>query len=77
MVAAVVAAFAGPLGLSNEFVIENVRFEMPIAAILFVVLFSGLLNSTANLAGIHGPLIPLIGSRPCSILPRRLLTARA
>lgn len=60
MVAAVVAAFAGPLGLSNEFVIENVRFEMLIAAILFVVLFSGFLNPTANLAGTHGPLIPLI-----------------
>lgn len=60
MVAAVVAAFAGPLGLSDEFVIENVRFEMLIAAILFVVLFSGFLNPTANLAGTHGPLIPLI-----------------
>ncbi|MCF7201405.1 DUF3360 family protein [Pseudomonas oligotrophica] len=60
MVAAVVAAFAGPLGLSNDFVIENVRFEMLIAAILFVVLFSGFLNPTANLAGTHGPLIPLI-----------------
>jgi len=60
MVAAVVAAFAGPLGLSNAFVIENVRFEMLIAAVLFVVLFSGFLNPTANLAGTHGPLIPLI-----------------
>jgi hypothetical protein len=60
MVAAVVAAFAAPLGLSNDFVIENVRFEMLIAALLFVVLFSGVLNPTANLAGTHGPLIPLI-----------------
>lgn len=60
MVAAVVAAFAGPLGLSSEFVIENARFEMLIAALLFVVLFSGVLNPTANLAGTHGPLIPLI-----------------
>lgn len=60
MVAAVVAAFAGPLGLPNEFVIENARFEMLIAAILFVTLFSGFLNPTANLAGTHGPLIPLI-----------------
>lgn len=60
MVAAIVAAFAGPLGLSNEFVIENARFEMLIAAVLFVVLFSGFLNPTANLAGTHGPLIPLI-----------------
>ncbi len=60
MVAAVVAAFAGPMGLSNEFVIENARYKMLIAALLFVVLFSGFLNPTANLAGTHGPLIPLI-----------------
>jgi hypothetical protein len=60
MVAAVVAAFAGPLGLSNAFVIENARYEMLIAAILFVVVFSGFLNPTANLAGTHGPLIPLV-----------------
>ncbi|MBT1065498.1 DUF3360 family protein [Bowmanella sp. Y26] len=60
MVAAVVGAFAGPLGLSQEFVIENARFEMLIAAILFVVLISGFLNPNANLAGTHGPLIPLI-----------------
>tara|TARA_Y100001968_G_scaffold324641_1_gene364384 strand:- start:4743 stop:6272 length:1530 start_codon:yes stop_codon:yes gene_type:complete len=60
MVAAVVAAFAGPMGLSSEFVIENARYEMLIAALLFVVLFSGFLNPTANLAGTHGPLIPLI-----------------
>ncbi|WP_344959638.1 DUF3360 family protein [Zobellella aerophila] len=60
MVAAVVAAFAGPLGLSSEFVVENVRFEMLIAALLFVILFSGLLNPNANLAGTHGPMIPLI-----------------
>ncbi|MBU3825172.1 MAG: DUF3360 domain-containing protein [Candidatus Oceanisphaera merdipullorum] len=60
MVAAVVAAFAGPLGLSDAFVVENVRFEMLIAAVLFVILFSGLLNPRANLAGTHGPMIPLI-----------------
>lgn len=60
MVAAVVAAFATPLGLGNEFVIENVRFEMLIAALLFVILFSGVLNPNANLAGTHGPMIPLI-----------------
>lgn len=60
MVAAVVAAFAGPLGLGNDFVVENVRFEMLIAALLFVILFSGLLNPNANLAGTHGPMIPLI-----------------
>jgi hypothetical protein len=60
MVAAIVAAFAGPLGLSKEFVTENVRFEMIIAALLFVILISGFLNPTANLAGTHGPLIPMI-----------------
>lgn len=60
MVAAVVAAFAGPLGLSDEFVIANVRFEMIIAAVLFVIFFSGFLNPAANLPGTHGPLIPLI-----------------
>src|SRR5690554_5364199 len=51
MVAAIVAAFAGPLGLSKEFVTENVRFEMIIAALLFVILISGFLNPTSNLAG--------------------------
>ncbi len=60
MVAAVVAAFAGPMGLSPEFVIENVRFEMLIAALLFVILFSGIFNPNANLAGTHGPMIPMI-----------------
>ncbi|WP_432696067.1 DUF3360 family protein [Marinobacterium sp. YM272] len=60
MVAAVVGAFAAPLGLSPEFVVENSRFELLIAALLFVVLVSGFMNPTANLAGTHGPLIPLI-----------------
>lgn len=60
MVAAVAGAFAAPLGLSDAFVIENVRYEMLIVALLFVILFSGILNPTANLAGTHGPLIPLI-----------------
>ncbi|SIQ13312.1 DUF3360 family protein [Marinobacterium stanieri] len=60
MVAAIVAAFATQLGLPETFVIENVRFELLIAAILFVVLVSGFLNPNANLAGTHGPLIPLI-----------------
>ena len=60
MVAAVAGAFAGPLGLSDAFVVENTRFEMLIAAIFFVILFSGLFNPAANLAGTHGPMIPLI-----------------
>lgn len=42
MVAAIVAAFAEPsLGLPSSFVIENARYEMLIAALLFVVLFLG------------------------------------
>lgn len=60
MVAAVVGAFAAPLGLPDSFVIENARFEMIIAAVLFVILFSGFFNPKANLAGTHGPLIPLV-----------------
>lgn len=60
MVAAIVAAFATPLGLSRDFVIENVRYEMLIAAIFFVILFSGVFNPRANLPGTHGMLIPLI-----------------
>lgn len=59
-VAAVVGAFATPLGLSEGFIIENARFEMMIAAVLFVILFSGFLNPRANLAGTHGLLIPMI-----------------
>ena len=59
MVAAIVGAFAAPLGLSNAFVIENARYEMLIA-VFFVVLLSGVLIPTANLAGTHGPLIPLV-----------------
>ena len=60
MTTAIVATFAAGYGLSPEFVVENVRFEMLIAAVLFVILFSGFLNPRANLAGCHGPLIPII-----------------
>ncbi|WP_185235966.1 DUF3360 family protein [Teredinibacter franksiae] len=60
MVTAMVAAFAAQYGLSPEFIAENVRFELLIAGVLFVVLFSAILNPTANLAGTHGPMIPLI-----------------
>ncbi|WP_299591432.1 DUF3360 family protein [uncultured Microbulbifer sp.] len=60
MVAAIVAAFATPLGLSAEFMTENIRFEMLIAAALFAFFLSGFLNPTANLPGTHGPLIPMI-----------------
>ncbi|RCU50936.1 MULTISPECIES: DUF3360 family protein [Corallincola] len=60
MVAAMVAAFAAEFGLSPEFVAENVRYELLIAGALFVILFSAILNPNANLAGTHGPMIPLI-----------------
>ncbi len=60
MTTAIVAAFAAGYGLGPEFIVENVRFEMLIAAVLFVILFSGFYLPTSNLAGCHGPLIPLI-----------------
>ncbi|MBK3516380.1 DUF3360 family protein [Carboxylicivirga marina] len=60
MVTAMVAAFAVQFGLAPEFVAENVRFELLIAGGIFVILFSAILNPNANLAGTHGPMIPLI-----------------
>ncbi len=59
MVGAIAATFAGPLGLGEAFVLENVRYELLIVS-FFIILFSGFLLPTANLAGTHGPLIPLI-----------------
>jgi len=66
MTTAVVATFAaGFISLGHEiapgFVVENVRFEMLIAGVLFVILVSGFFNPRANLPGVHGPMIPLIG----------------
>ncbi|WP_274614203.1 DUF3360 family protein [Vibrio vulnificus] len=55
-----VAAVAAQGGLSPEFVAENVRYELVIAGLLFVIFFSAILNPRANLAGTHGPMIPLI-----------------
>lgn len=60
MVTAMVAAFATQFNLSPEFIVENVRYELLIAGVLFVVLFSALINPLTNLAGTHGPMIPLI-----------------
>ena len=60
MVTAMVAVFAAQFGLTPEFVAENVRYELLIAGGLFVLIFSAILNPRANLAGTHGPMIPLI-----------------
>ncbi|MFT7052596.1 MAG: hypothetical protein ACJAU1_000143 [Psychromonas sp.] len=48
--------------LGSEFAIEIARVEMLIPALLFCVLASGFINPRANLAGNHGPMIPLIGA---------------
>ncbi|RSD32137.1 DUF3360 family protein [Vibrio pectenicida] len=50
------------VNLGKEFAIEVSRVEMLIPALLFCVLASGILNPKANLAGNHGPMIPLIGT---------------
>ncbi len=59
MVGAIAATFAGALNLGDAFILENVRYELLIVS-FFVILFSGFILPTANLAGTHGPLIPLI-----------------
>ncbi len=59
MVGAIATTFATSLGLEESFILENVRYELIIAA-FFIVIFSGFLLPTANLAGTHGPLIPII-----------------
>ena len=48
--------------LGKEFAIEVARVEMLIPALLFCVIASGFINPRANLAGNHGPMIPLIGA---------------
>ncbi|WP_295894024.1 DUF3360 family protein [uncultured Vibrio sp.] len=50
------------VNLGKEFAIEVARVEMLIPALLFCILASGIFNPRANLAGNHGPMIPLIGS---------------
>lgn len=61
MYSAVMSSYAAGYGLSPAFVIENVRVEMLVSAIFFCILTSGFFNPRANLAGNHGPMIPLIG----------------
>ncbi|MGF1754657.1 DUF3360 domain-containing protein [Vibrio makurazakiensis] len=50
------------VNLGKEFAIEVARVEMLIPALLFCILASGFFNPKANLAGNHGPMIPLIGT---------------
>ncbi len=65
MVGAIAATFAGALGLNEGFVLENVRYELLIASV-FIILFSGFLLPTANLAGTHGTAHPINSYRRCS-----------
>ncbi len=60
MTTAIVNAFAAGYGLGPSFISDNVRFEMLIAALLFVIPISGFFNPRVNLSGCHGPMIPLI-----------------
>lgn len=60
MVAAMCGAFAAQFGLSPEFVAENVRYELLIAGAIFCIFFAAILNPNTNIAGTHGPMIPLI-----------------
>ena len=48
--------------LGKDFAIEVARVEMLIPAFLFCIVASGFVNPKANLAGNHGPMIPLIGA---------------
>ncbi len=48
------------VNLGKDFAIEVARVEMLIPALLFCVLASGFVNPRANLAGNHGPMIPMI-----------------
>jgi len=68
MYSAVSASWAAGLSerwgvnLGSAFAIEIARVEMLIPAFLFCILASGFINPRANLAGNHGPMIPLIGA---------------
>ncbi|MEE4243561.1 MAG: DUF3360 family protein [Desulfopila sp.] len=60
MCTAITNAFANAYGLDQAFIVENVRVDMLVVSLLFVILFSGIFNPRANLPGIHGPMMPLI-----------------
>ena len=55
-----IGAWTAGFGLSQEFLIMNIRFEWLLISLLFMIPISGFLNPRANTAGIHGPMIPLI-----------------
>ncbi|MGI2260356.1 DUF3360 family protein [Shewanella sp. GXUN23E] len=61
MYSAVMSSYASAFGLDADFIIENVRVEMWVSALLFCIFVSGFMNPRANLAGNHGPMIPMIG----------------
>ena len=61
MYSAVMSSYAQAYNLLPSFVIENVRVEMLVSALIFCIFVSGFLNPRANLAGNHGPMIPMIG----------------
>jgi hypothetical protein len=60
MCTALTNAFANAYGLDQAFIIENVRVDMLVVSVIFVIFFSGIFNPRANLPGIHGPMMPLI-----------------
>lgn len=62
LIPAMIAAYATAYGLPPEFALENARFEILIAVLLFAVPICGFINPRCNLPGAHGPLLPLIGT---------------
>ena len=60
MCSALTRAFADVYGLPASFIVENVRVDILVVSLFFVMFFSGTFNPRANLAGIHGPMMPLI-----------------
>lgn len=61
MVTATVTAYATGYGLPADFILANVRFELLLVSLLFVLPICGFLNPRVNLPGNHGPMIPLVG----------------
>jgi len=55
------AYIAAGYNINPADIVNNVRFEMLLVSLLFVIPVSGFINPRANLPGCHGPMIPLIG----------------